>query len=245
MKLTPLDIKKQEFKRTLRGYDPIEVDAFLEMVADEFEATIREKNQLADEVLKLRTQLQDYQQVEKTLKETLVNAQENVSAFRQTSQREADLIVREAELKAEKILENARMKLEQLKNDILLIKAQKESFARRLRHLLESQIELIHVLEMDDVGFDEKKKSSEKRNHPESADQEKRDSNSVFERKKVEVPLRRSSSPLVREATNRLAREDEGGGQKDANKDNPAASKSKEAAKGNEKLPRISDQFIT
>ncbi|RME01433.1 MAG: DivIVA domain-containing protein, partial [Calditrichaeota bacterium] len=155
MKLTPLDIKKQEFKRTLRGYDPIEVDAFLEMVADEFEATIREKNQLSDEILKLRTQLQDYQQVEKTLKETLVSAQENITVSRQTSQREADIILREAEIKAEKIIENARLKLEQLKNDILIIRAQKESFARRLRHLLESQIELIHVLGMDDLGYGE------------------------------------------------------------------------------------------
>ena len=242
MKLTPLDIKKQAFKRTLRGYDPIEVDAFLEMVADEFEATIREKNQLADEVLKLRTQLQDYQQVEKTLKETLVNAQENVSAFRQSSQREADLIVREAELKAEKIIEKARMKLERLKNDILLIKAQKESFARRLRHLLESQIELIHVLEMDDIGLEEKGNQNESRPHSEQSENEKAERANVFERKKVEVPLRRSGSPLVREATNRLAREEEGG---DNKPENSGTVKNRDAQKGNEKLPRISDQFIT
>jgi len=57
VKLTPLDIKKQEFKRSLRGYDPVEVDAFLDMVADEFEAVIREKNHMADEILKLRTQI--------------------------------------------------------------------------------------------------------------------------------------------------------------------------------------------
>ena len=57
MKLTPLDIKKQEFKRGLRGFDPIEVESFLEMVAEEYESAIREKNVLADEVLKLKTQL--------------------------------------------------------------------------------------------------------------------------------------------------------------------------------------------
>ncbi len=155
MKLTPLDIKKQEFKRILRGYDPIEIDAFLEMVADEFEVALRDKNRLAEENLRLKTQLQDYHKVEKTLKDTLVTAQENISASRQSSKREADIILREAELKAEKVLENARARLEKLRNDIMIIKAQKESFARRLRHLLESQVELINVLEMDDAGFDE------------------------------------------------------------------------------------------
>ncbi len=78
MKLTPLDIRKQEFKRVLRGLDPDEVEAFLGMMADEFEMLIREKNQLNDELIKLRTQLQDYQQVESTLRDTLVKAQNTV-----------------------------------------------------------------------------------------------------------------------------------------------------------------------
>ena len=152
MKLTPLDIKKQEFKRILRGYDPIEVDAFLEMVADEFESVIRDNGRLSEDVLKLQTQLNDYVKVEKTLKDTLVTAQENITASRQSSKREADIILREAELKAERVVENAKAKLDKLRNDIMIIRAQKESFARRLRHLLESQIELINVLEMDDSG---------------------------------------------------------------------------------------------
>ncbi len=155
MRLTPLDIKKQEFKRLMRGYDPEEVHAFLEMVAEEFEILQREKNRLEDEALKLRTQLHDYQEVERTLKQTLMNAQESVQLSRDNSKREADLLLREAELQAEKILEDARRKLGQLKNELLVVRAQKDSFARRLRHLLESQLELIGVLELDDLGFGE------------------------------------------------------------------------------------------
>ena len=155
MRLSPLDIKKQEFKRLMRGYDPEEVHTFLEMVAEEFEILQREKNRLEDETLKLRTQLHDYQEVERTLKQTLMNAQESVQLSRDNSRREADLLVREAELQAEKILENARHKLAQLKNDLQIVRAQKDSFARRLRHLLESQLELIGVLELDDLGFGE------------------------------------------------------------------------------------------
>lgn len=154
MKLTPLEIKKQEFQKTLRGYDQVEVEAFLEMVSDEFESVIREKNLLSDEVIKLKTQLTDYQTVEKTLQETLVSAQESMKESRKNSSREAELVVKESELKAEKILEDAKLKLAEMKNELVLIKAQKDSFARRLRHLLESQLELIEVLELDDLGFE-------------------------------------------------------------------------------------------
>ncbi len=151
MRLTPLDIKKQEFRRVLRGYDPDEVDAFLEMVADEYEELIREKNGLADEVLKLRTQLRDYQEVERSLKETLLAAQQTVAESKETSRREAELIIREAQVKADEILEEARKQLAELKNEIVTLRSQKESLARRLRHLLESQLELLGLLEMEDV----------------------------------------------------------------------------------------------
>lgn len=153
MRLTPLDIKKQEFKRVMRGYDPEEVNNFLEMVAEEFETLQREKNRLDDETLKLRTQLHDYQEVERTLKQTLMNAQESMQVSRDNSKREADLIMREAELQADRIVDESRRKLAELKNELLVVRAQKDSFARRLRHLLESQLELIGVLELDDLGF--------------------------------------------------------------------------------------------
>jgi DivIVA domain-containing protein len=155
LKLTPLDIKKQEFKKTVRGYDRVEVESFLEMVAEEFESVIREKNALADDTLRLKTQLQDYQNVERTLQDTLVTAQESMKASRESSEREAGSIVSEAEIKAERILEESKLKLASLKNELLLIKSQKDSIARRLKHLLSSQIELIEVLEMDDLGFGE------------------------------------------------------------------------------------------
>ena len=151
MKLTPLEIKKQRFKIKVRGYDPVEVESFLEMVADAFEEVTSQKNHLNDEVTKLKTQLDDYQQVEKTLQDTLMNAQQSVSQSRENSRREAQIIIREAELKSERILDEAREKLDKMKNDLAIIRAQKDSLAKRLKHLLESQIELLKVLEMDDI----------------------------------------------------------------------------------------------
>jgi cell division initiation protein len=153
VKITPLEIKKQRFAIKMRGYDQAEVETFLEMVSAEYEALMNEKNRLHEELTKIKVQLRDYQQVEKTLQETLMNAQENVSQARENSKREAQIILREAELKAEKILDDAKEKLDRMKNDLSILRAQKESFSKRLRHLLESQIELIKVLEMDDVAY--------------------------------------------------------------------------------------------
>ncbi len=154
MQLTPLDIKKQEFKKSFRGFDPIEVEAFLEMISEEYESVIREKNVLADERIKLKTQLQDYQEVEKTLQDTLMSAQQSIKDSKETSKREAEAIIREAELKSEKILQETKLKLAELKNDLVIIKAQKDSFARRFKHLLDSQLDLLEVLDLDDLGFD-------------------------------------------------------------------------------------------
>ena len=144
--------RKQQFKSKVRGYDTAEVETFLEMVADEYESVLNERNRLSEEVSKLKVQLKDYQQVEKTLQETLMNAQENVSQSRENSKREAKIIMREAELKAERILDEAKEKLDKMKNELSILRSQKESFSHRLKHLLESQIELIKVLELDDIS---------------------------------------------------------------------------------------------
>ena len=151
--LTPIDIKKQTFTKVLRGYDPEEVAAFLETLSLDFEQLYRERNRLNDEILKLKTQLKDFQQVEKTFKDSLKHAQRTIDESKENSQHEAQLIIKEAELKADKILEKTKIELAQMKNELLLVKSQKDSFTQRLRHLLQSQLELISVLEIDDLGI--------------------------------------------------------------------------------------------
>ncbi len=155
MKLTPLDIKKQEFRKTLRGLDPMEVETFLEMVADEYEEILKDRNSLKEEVSRLKTQLQDYQQVEHTLKETLMNAQESIKRARANSEKEGQMIIREAELKAEEIVGKAFKELEKMKNELLIVKAQKDSYANKLKHLIQSQLELLEILEKDDFHWPE------------------------------------------------------------------------------------------
>ena len=155
MRLSPLDIRKHEFQRAMRGYDRDEVDAFMDKVAEDFEALVVEVDRLNKEVLQTKTQLHDYQEIERTLKHALRSAEASVQQTVENARRQAEITLREADVQADKTLYDAKTKLAELKNELLLVRAQKDSFARRLRHLLESQLELIGVLEMDDLGFGE------------------------------------------------------------------------------------------
>ena len=153
MKLTPLDIKKQEFKKIMRGYDPVEVDTFMDMMANEFEDLLKQQKEMRDKVVELETQLKDYRQIEKTLQQTLLQAQETTGRTYEAARREAETIVREAEGKASKILEQASIDLTRINSRITQLRGKKDSLLGRLRVLLSSELDLIKTLEMggDDV----------------------------------------------------------------------------------------------
>lgn len=148
MKLTPLDIKKQEFKKVMRGYDTVEVDTFMEMMANEFEEILKQQKDVRDKVVESETQLRDYKQIEKTLQQTLLQAQEATSKTYESARREAELIAREAEMRAAKILEQANADLTKLTHEVAQLRAKKESLIGRMRVLLSSELDLIKALEM-------------------------------------------------------------------------------------------------
>ncbi len=150
MKLTSIDIKKQEFKKVLRGYDPIEVDTFLGMIAEELDELQRTNKDLQNKLTEAQTQLQDYKSMEKTLQATLMQAQEVSSKSIENAKKEGQLIIQDAELKATQILEKARSENTRLKEEIEILKAKKNTLAGRLKLLLTSELELIKALEVDE-----------------------------------------------------------------------------------------------
>lgn len=152
MKLTPLDIKRQEFKKVLRGYDPVEVDTFMEMMANEYEELLKAQKEMRDKAIELEVQLRDYRQIEKTLQQTLLQAQEATGKTYESARREAELIIKEAEQKAAHIVEQASSDLSRMNNEVMQLYARKESLIGRLRVLLSSELDLIKTL---DMGGDE------------------------------------------------------------------------------------------
>jgi len=150
MKITPLEVKRQQFKKVMRGYDPEEVDTFLDMLSNELEDLIKRNKDLNDKGIELEVQLRDYRNIEKTLQQTLMQAQEASGKSIENSRKEADLIIQESQMKGSQILEKARMDFSRAKEEIAHLKARKESIISRLKVLLSSEVELLRALEIDD-----------------------------------------------------------------------------------------------
>lgn len=150
MKLTSIDIRKQDFKKVMRGYDPIEVETFLTMIAEEFEELQRSNKELNQKLTETQTQLQDYKSMEKTLQATLMQAQDVSAKAIDNAKREGQLIIQEAEMKATQILDKARNENTRLKEEIEILKAKKNTLVSRLKLLLNSELELIRALEVDE-----------------------------------------------------------------------------------------------
>ena len=162
MRLSPLEIRKQEFKKAMRGYDTVEVDTFMEKLAEDYENLIQENSTLSKKVVSVEAELKHFKEVEKTLKETLYNMQQTSQLSKQTSAKEASLLKKEAELTATQMIDKARQEVLAMREEVNTLRQQKESFIARLRHLLSSQIELLEVLEIDEKGIAEIKDRTKK-----------------------------------------------------------------------------------
>ena len=110
MRLTPLDIRKQEFPQRFRGYDTDEVDTFLDLIADDVEQVLTERNHLADRAAALEAQLAEFREIEHSLRNALVLAEKTSSEAAETAQRRADAQVREAEVRAKEIISEGEAK---------------------------------------------------------------------------------------------------------------------------------------
>lgn len=167
MRITPLDIRKQEFRRTMRGLDSDEVYAFLATVADEYEAILTDNKALKDRLLELDDKVQEYRNMEKTLRNTLLTAERvNVEA-KENARREAVLIIKEAEMEAGKAFKNIKDEAMELRNNIQDLKREKESYLSRLKMLVESHLKFIENAEndfkTDDLAVDKMLAEAEKK----------------------------------------------------------------------------------
>jgi len=155
VKISPLDIRKQEFRKALRGIDPEEVRVFLSLVADEMERLLSEVSRLSEDTQVLRRRNDEFQTLEKTLQSTLVTAERVTADTRENARKEADLLLREAETRAERIVEDARRRLTRLNDEIQELRDRKEVYLSRFRSLVRMQLELLDAHAEDFGEVDE------------------------------------------------------------------------------------------
>lgn len=145
MRLTPLNIKKQEFGKSLRGYNAEEVRAFLNSIADDFEDLIRENDTVKKNLEEANSQLLEYRRIEKNLQDTLLKAQETTSKSIESTKKQATLIIKEAEIKAQQILDKSKEGANELRNSIIVLREERDLILAKLKAIVNSQS---HLLEM-------------------------------------------------------------------------------------------------
>jgi cell division initiation protein len=145
MKVTPLDIQQQQFKTRFRGFDIREVDTFLEQMAETVERLQKENQNLGDEVRRLELEIQGYRKREETFKRALLNSQKVLDQMKDNARRSAELIMAEAEVKAEKILNKAHNRLAQLHEDITELKRQRTQIEVQISSIIEAHSRLLEI----------------------------------------------------------------------------------------------------
>jgi cell division initiation protein len=144
MPLTPLDIHNKEFSRRLRGYDEDEVNEFLDQVIKDYEALIRENKELQNQVLALQEKLNHFANLEETLSKTIIIAQEAADEVKNNAKKEAQLLIKEAEKNADRIINEALAKSRKIALEIEEMKKQAAIYRTRFRTLVEAQLELLN-----------------------------------------------------------------------------------------------------
>ena len=158
MKLSPLLIKKQEFQKSVRGYNTDEVQAFLEKVSSDIEELINEKDNLEKEVEKLKEKVNEFQKLEKNLQDTLIKAQDSSVKTLESAKVQTNLLIKEAEIKAAQIIENARKSADEIRNAVMTLRDEKDLIIARLKAIINTQSNL---LEGKVVNAGEEKKKQE------------------------------------------------------------------------------------
>lgn len=147
MRLTPLDIQQKQFTQKLRGVDPHEVRQFLQLCADELEDLVRETMDLREELRARDTLLAELRERERSLQDALVSAQKVASELKDQARKEADIVVADAELQAERIVQEAYVKRSELLADIADLRRERVSFSSRIRSAVEAQLKLLETFE--------------------------------------------------------------------------------------------------
>ena len=159
MPIRPIDVRRKEFKGSFRGYDANQVDDFLDAVADEFERNYTENQRMREEVSSLRDRLQQFEDLESSIRAALVHAEkasndlrraatQEAEGIRQSAQREADFTIREAQSRSHQMLADSSARIERVQDSYTALQEAKRSFANDFRHLLKTYTDVMENMEV-------------------------------------------------------------------------------------------------
>ncbi|MBD8035513.1 DivIVA domain-containing protein [Solibacillus sp. A46] len=181
MPLSPLDIHNKEFTRGFRGYAEDEVNEFLDQIIKDYEIILREKKDLEEKVKMMSTQMNHYNSLEDTLQKSIIVAQEAAGEVRRNSEKEAKLIVKEAEKNADRIVNDALTKARKIAIEIDELKKQSKVFRNRFKMLVEAQLDLLNTDDWDRLlEYDVDLTEIQNNNRHETNEDSQNDENAVY-----------------------------------------------------------------
>jgi cell division initiation protein len=149
MKVTPLEIRQQQFPLRFRGLDPAEVDKFLELIAGEMEELIRENGRLREGLARKDQELQRMQQGEEELKKALATIQQIRDEWIGRAEKQAEQVVIDAEQRAKQMLLESEKRLEALQSDVQELRRQRWQLLSQMRGMLEQHLRLLDTMESE------------------------------------------------------------------------------------------------
>jgi len=153
--LTPLDVRRYDFGRALRGYDPARVDQFRDQVADEMERLARVNQDLDQKARAFHEQLRAFRERDRALNEALVSAQQMRQETREQAEREAGLIIREAQAEAERIVEGARGEVRRVQGELENLERSRRAYLAQMRSLVSRHLSEIEASDRPVAGITE------------------------------------------------------------------------------------------
>lgn len=157
MKFTPFGIKSQEFNRTVRGYDRDEVKAFLEKLSDEFERLQTENDKLKIDFERMEDQLKEFRRIEKNLQSALLSTTENSTKAVESTKKQTALILKEAELKAGQLVENAKESANKIRESVLKLREERKLLIAKIKAMINTQASLLEF-NVENIETQPKKK---------------------------------------------------------------------------------------
>ncbi len=150
----------EKFSRTLRGYDPEEVNAFLDQIINQVEkmvveikekdVKINELNALVDENMRLKEKIEQYERLEGTLNRAIFMAQKTSDQIKVTARQESEIIIEDAKNNANRIVNEALLRSDKIEMESTLLKRNINIFKRKLRSIIEQQLEMVEDIEKVD-----------------------------------------------------------------------------------------------
>jgi DivIVA domain-containing protein len=138
--LTPLDVRRYDFGRALRGYDITRVDQFRDQVAAEFERLTRLNQELEVKAKGINEQLRSFRERDRALNDALVSAQQLRNEMREQAERQAQLIVREAQMEGERMLDAAKGEVQRVAAEVERLERMRRAYLAQLRALAGRQL---------------------------------------------------------------------------------------------------------